>query len=246
VQGTSPPARFFDAFPRFYETGNTGAGVRLNARYDCLIQRHGEHLRGRKVLDVGSHNGRWSFAALCAGARHVIGVEPRAALVKASKQVFQEYGIAPDRFEFHVADGLEFLRAARPKVEVVLLFGVLYHVHYHVPLLQQLRETSARHLIIDTAIVPDRALVHRDDQILRLIAEPVDDISNAAEEIISGAGSSVVGIPSRAAVTFLLETLGFEASEISWAPYFNRWGADELKDYAQGERTTFLARRRGT
>ena len=246
MSGMSPQARFFDNFPRFYETGNTGAGARLNARYDCLIQRHVQHLRNRSVLDVGSHNGRWSFAALRAGARHVIGVEPRAALVDAGKQVFQEYGVPKDCFAFHVADSLTFLKATRPKVDVVLLLGVLYHVHYHVTLLQELRKTGVQVLIIDTAIIPDRAVIPGEEKISRLIAEPVDDISNAADEIFLGAGKSVVGIPSRGAVTFLLEMLGFEVSEVSWVPYLKHWGADELKDYAQGERTTFLACRRAT
>jgi predicted nicotinamide N-methyase len=246
VNGPRPPARFFDNFPRFYETGNTGAGVRLNARYDCLIARHAEHLRNRNVLDVGSHNGRWSFAALRAGARHVIGVEPRPALVDASQRVFQEYGVTKDRFEFHIADSLEFLKSAKPKVDVILLFGVLYHVHYHVTLLQELRQTGAQILIIDTAIIPDRAIVPGEETILRLIAEPVDDISNGVGEIVPGASKVVVGVPSRGAVTFLLEMLGFEVSEISWVPYLRRWGADELKDYAQGERATFLACRRAT
>jgi len=246
VSEPQPPSAFFDNFPRFYATGNTGAGVRLNARHECLIERHGEHLRDRTILDVGSHNGRWSFAALAAGARRVTGVEPRAALVEASKQVFLEYGIAPERFDFHVADILEFLKAKRPRADTVLLFGVLYHVPYHVALLQELRQTSARTLLIDTAVVPDRDGDHGQDNTICLIAESVADISNAAGEIFPGAGKAIVGIPSRRAVTFLLETFEFEVSEVSWAPYLRRWGVGGLRDYAQGQRATFLARRRET
>jgi len=234
---------FFDNYPRFYVTGNTGAGARLNARHECLIQRHVEHIRDRTILDIGSHNGRWSFAALEAGARRVTGIEPRLALVQASKQVFREYGVAPERFAFHVADSLAFLQANKVSADTVFLFGVLYHVHYHVALLQALRQTGARTILIDTAIVPDSGGDREQESSIRLIAEPVEDISNAAGEIFPGAGKAIVGVPSRGAVTFLLEALEFEVSEVPWAPYLRRWGVAELKDYALGERATFLAHR---
>jgi len=246
VSGSQPLPAFFDNFPRFYETGNTGPGARLNARYECLIERHIEYIRDRTILDVGSHNGRWSFAALAAGARRVTGVEPRPALVEASQQAFVEYGVVQDRYAFHVADILEFLKAKRPIAGAVLLFGVLYHVHYHVALLQELRQTGARTILIDTAIVPDRAGDHGQENTIRWIAENVADISNAAGEIFPGAGKAIVGVPSRGAVAFLLEALEFEVSEVSWAPYFRRWGVGGLEDYASGERATFLAQRRAT
>jgi protein-L-isoaspartate O-methyltransferase len=262
VGESQPPPAFFDRYPRFYETGNTRAGSRLNARHECLIARHTEHLRDRTVLDVGSHDGRWSFAALAAGARHVLGVETRPALVEATKKTFAEYQIAPERFAFHVGDILEFLNATRPTVDTVLLCGVLYHVHYHVALLQELRQTGARTILIDTIVVPRLGAPPRPEEVqafhrrtppmrviaqqenaIHLIVERVDDFSNAAAETFPGSGCALVGIPSYGAVVCLLEAFGFETEEVSWEPYLKRWGVRGLEDYAKGERATFLARR---
>jgi hypothetical protein len=262
VGESQPPAGFFDRYPRFYQTGNTRAGTRLNARYECLIARHTEYLRDRTVLDVGSHDGRWGFAALAAGARHVLGVETRPALVEAAKKTFGEYQIAPERFAFHVGDVLDFLKGSKPAVDTVLLCGVLYHVHYHVALLQELRQTGARTILIDTIVVPrlkaparptgpqawhrrtpPMKVIAEQENAIHLIVERVDDFSNAACETFPGSGCAIVGIPSYGAVVCLLEALGYETEEVSWAPYLKRWGATGLEDYAKGERATFLARR---
>src|SRR4051794_16319245 len=115
---------FFDQYPRFYESGLVFRGPRLNARYDCLIARHLEHIEGKKILDVGSHDGRWSLAALTAGAESVVGIEPRAEHVDAAERNLRAYGV--EGAQFHVGDALETLITNKPKVDTVFLFGVLY------------------------------------------------------------------------------------------------------------------------
>jgi hypothetical protein len=67
---------FFDQCDRFYTTSHVGNWpVRLNTRYRAIIGGNEQHLRGRRVLDVASHDGRWSFAAVQAGCAHVTGIE---------------------------------------------------------------------------------------------------------------------------------------------------------------------------
>jgi 23S rRNA G2069 N7-methylase RlmK/C1962 C5-methylase RlmI len=73
---------FFDRFNRFYSTSRTSPWPeRLHARYQAIIQENLDLLRGQRVLDVASHDGRWSFAALKAGCAHVTGMEAREHLV---------------------------------------------------------------------------------------------------------------------------------------------------------------------
>ena len=147
------PQAFFDTYPNFYHTGIHPGWHRLNARFDCLIARHRDFIVGRTILDVGSHDGRWSLAALASGASRVTGIEPRPELVDTAKANLAAYGF--DQASFLVGSGLETLRSMKPKVDTVLLFGVLYHVHNHVSLLQELWETNAAAIIIDTAVSPD-------------------------------------------------------------------------------------------
>lgn len=70
------PCMFFDDHPEFLETSSTAAGKdRLNLRHVAIIEEHCKILSGSRVLDIASHDGRWSFAALQAGATHVTGIE---------------------------------------------------------------------------------------------------------------------------------------------------------------------------
>ena len=230
---------FFDHYPRFYDSGIATRGQRLNARYDCLIARHLEHIEGRTILDVGSHDGRWSFAALTAGARNVVGIEPRAELVDVAERNLRAYGFDA---QFHAGDALETIRSDKPKVDTVFLFGVLYHVNYHVSLLRELWETHATSVIVDTWVAPNygEAPYGRN---LSFQAERLDWIGNGANEIYPGAGVAIVGHPSRQAVRFFFRQFGFTIKEVPWRPYLRKWGREGLGDYVTGKRATFLATR---
>lgn len=60
---------FFDKFPEFITGGTTGVdGKRLNHRYRAIIENQRDAFSNAKVLDLASHDGRWSLAALDAGA----------------------------------------------------------------------------------------------------------------------------------------------------------------------------------
>jgi hypothetical protein len=153
-----------------------------------------------------------------------------------------------ERFEFHSADALGFLRAARLQVDTVFLFGVFYHIHYHVELLKELWKTGAGAVIVDTQTCPDRGepgpAAGRFGNVISLIAEEVDNISNAADEIFPGARISIVGHPAPQAVAFLLRAFQFEPSEVRWQPLLEKWGERGLEDYATGKRRTYVAVRR--
>ena len=109
------PRAFFDTYPRFVDTSETGPWrERLNARQYALVDRQRSRLAGARVLDLASHDGRFSFAALAHGAAHVVGVERSGELVAASRANFEHYGIEPDRFDFVQSDLFEFLAGAEP------------------------------------------------------------------------------------------------------------------------------------
>ena len=84
---------FFERFDRFYETSTTGTiakaggrSQRLARRWQAIVACNAAIFRDAKVLDIASHDGRWSMAALDAGARHVIGVRraPRTSRCRKS------------------------------------------------------------------------------------------------------------------------------------------------------------------
>src|SRR5438046_1422930 len=83
VPPTSPPGScrvepFFDQYPRFYETSQTGnVAGRLNQRHHAIFTQNADIFPGARVLDIVSHDGRYSLAALKSGASHVLGIEGR-------------------------------------------------------------------------------------------------------------------------------------------------------------------------
>ena len=67
---------FFNKFPEFVEQGTTGIrGNRLNYRYLAIIQNQIKSFKDSSILDLVSHDGRWSLAALETGAKHVTAIE---------------------------------------------------------------------------------------------------------------------------------------------------------------------------
>ncbi len=242
------PTGFFDQHPDFYGTGNAGPVApesikrRLNARHDVMIAANSSAFAGRTVIDLGSHDGRWTFAALEAGASHATGIEPRPELVQAAQEHFAAREIPPAKYSFVVGDALSTLGEKSPQADVVLVLGVFYHFSYHVELLKQLRATGAQTIIIDTLVSPDGP-PNRFENSIGFIAEAVDDVSNASNEIYPGAGVSIVGFPSRRAMAFLFNAFGYDLKEIDWTPYVAKWGVDGIQDYQDRSRGTFVANR---
>ena len=62
----------------FLETGKIKAEAlpyRLNWRCEILLTRNQEAINGKRILDLASHDGVFSYACLKLGASHVTGVE---------------------------------------------------------------------------------------------------------------------------------------------------------------------------
>jgi hypothetical protein len=229
-------AGFFDAFPRFLRTSKTGStAARLNARYQVIIAGNEALLKGKRVLDIASHDGRWSFAALHSGCAHVTGIEARGYLVSNANGNMAHFAVSPDRFEFVVGDVFEVMKEREFRADTVLLLGFFYHNHRHVELAALAAGTGARHIILDTNIVPARENPGG-NALMKLIEEPTEVEANA----VVASEMAVVGYPSREAIRMIFSQHGFSMSEFDWAPM--RGGAD-LVDYADERRSTFVLSR---
>ena len=113
---------FFDEFPAFYETGTTGFKPKvLNIRFHPLIEKNLEILKDATVLDLGSHDGRWSFAALKNGAKKVYGIEGEKELVESSIKNMKRYEIPEEKYNFVVGDIFEELKKF-PLTKLMLFF----------------------------------------------------------------------------------------------------------------------------
>lgn len=150
---------FFREYDAFVPRGDGDARdlLRLDVRRHAIIADNLDVIEGKRVLDIASHDGRMSFAALEAGAEHVLGVEGRPELVEAATRHLTGYGIAPERFQFRVGDAHEALADfQRGQFDTIFCLGFLHHTPHHVRLLREFRHLGAEHLILDTPIKLDK------------------------------------------------------------------------------------------
>jgi len=253
---------FFNEFDAFLATSRTHATAeRLNARYRAIIEPNLAAIAGKRVLDIGSHDGRWSFAALQAGAAHVLGIEPREHLVRNAHATFGRYGVANDRYAFIQDDAFEVLRRPGVEVDTVLCLGFFYHTARHVELADLISRTAATCAVIDTVIVPqsgesDAATaapesnrrVYANRLTVKLFKEPVEDEATAFRDSTTRGGGNIVASPSRESLAFIMQHFGFEVEEFDWPGLLGGLSsaviADFLADYSNGWRSTFCCTRR--
>lgn len=246
---------FGDDYPRFIEVSDLTPKLdeqderrrrrsaieqrnRMNERYEAIFASNRDILDGARVLDLASHDGRFSLAALKAGAAHVTGVEVRQSLIDKAQENFAFYGQDPETYRFVCGDVFDVLARERFDVDVVLCLGYLYHTYRHTELMYLLHNLAPRHLIVDT-------MVTRDTQpTLRMIREEdVEDIRSAAQDAYS-VGRVLVLWPSVPALEMLLRSYGFEVeSAYDWKSRLaGRPTMPGLEGYASGRRVTLRCR----
>jgi 2-polyprenyl-3-methyl-5-hydroxy-6-metoxy-1,4-benzoquinol methylase len=229
---------FFDAYPRFFETSTSGYRNRLNKRYRAIIEPNLDTIRGKAVLDIASHDGRWSLAASKAGARFVLGIEAREHLVKNAKDNLREYGVPEGKAEFLLGDVFEMIGRLEPgSIDTVFCLGFFYHTMYHMLLLNQIARLRPQHLILDTCVDKDPDAI---------IVVQYEGVGNETAGAIPDEGDRtrlLVGSPTKKALEMMLESTGFKCRYIDWTKLgIKNW--QNLREYHEGQRVTVVAERR--
>ena len=230
---------FFDDYPRFYETSDTGPWRdRLNLRYEAIFAENRDVFVGARVLDIASHDGRWSLAALKAGAAYVVGIEGRPELVANAQATFQHYAIDPQTYRFVAGDVFEAVAGLDQRFDVVLCLGFLYHTLRYNELMSHISRLQPHHVIIDTEVIPQQ------HPFVRIRSERIARQGNAIADRYSHGDMVLSGQPSVAAVREMLSAYGFELERLSdWDRLLNeRAVTREVAAYASGKRVTIRAR----
>src|SRR5215472_9694060 len=235
--GSRAASWFFEQYPRFYRTSSTApTTVRLNLRYEATFGENRDIFDGASVLDLASHDGRWSLAALATGARTVIGIEARPELVKEATRNLGEYGYGADRVRFVTGDLHEVLNTHDFEADVVLCLGFLYHTLRYNELLAGIRRTNARYLIIDT-FSPH---MMRPMPTVNVITEHVDEEGKLRRTPYTHGPLVLVSRPNLAAIQTMLGAYGYRVERLSdWAGLLrDNPTAQDCDDYANGRRIT--------
>jgi hypothetical protein len=242
--GSRVASYFFRDHRRFYSTGEAGirSKPKLNLRYEAIFGENKDLFDGARVLDIASHDGRWSVAALACGAKSVIGIEARPEMVDHAVANLEHYGQERDRFRFIAGDVHEVLGSEDFEVDVVLCLGFLYHTLRFNELLHGIRRTGAHHLILDTQA--QRML--DPDPLVRLHKEGSQRIGTAKADAYSVDDWVLTGRPNLAAIRLMLGCYGYEVVRLSDWPRLladNPEAWSGCADYAAGRRVTLRCRR---
>ena len=133
--------------------GNPSIVERLGERHKRIITANLDAFDGASVLDLASNNGRWSYAALNAGAAKVTSIEGRAERVEMAQGIFRQLGLA-NRVDCHTGDMFRWLWAhENDRFDTVLCLGVYYHITDHYGFLKQIARTQPKTIIIDSGFV---------------------------------------------------------------------------------------------
>jgi hypothetical protein len=158
---------FFSELPIFYKIDSirqiggkserpTAAMERLNIRHQMIIEHHSDLIKDAKILDFGSYDGRWAYAALEAGAEHVTGIEINQDFVDQASQNLNELGVSPDSYDFIVGDLLEQLRKIEPgDYDGIINAGIFYHITYHYALMKEMERLDVDWIILDSTVQLD-------------------------------------------------------------------------------------------
>lgn len=219
------PDRFFDSFSGFVETSETGSiADRLNARYLALIHANRELLKGAHVLDLASHDGLFSFAALQNGAERVVGIESEPGLVRKSRANMERYDVPRERYDFIEGDIFEEIDAVG-QCDIVFCFGILYHVNEHMLLLSRIAERDARAVIVDTNI----------SQLDSAVIEVRNPVVGSPPPL----GGQLEGYPTKAALDVMFSSFGWTYNYVDWkqSGLLDRL---QMDDYRRGQRVSVV------
>jgi hypothetical protein len=224
---------FFDQYPRFYKTSETTPfRPRLDFRHHLIIEQNANLIKDKRIIDFASHDGRWTFAAIKAGASYVRGVEPRHMLVENANETFTHYGIQKRTYDFVAEDGyaeLERLERENSKFDTAMVLGFLYHTARQYEVIYRLAKLGCENIIIDTEVIPNVT-----EPIIRLGMERTDNMSQLFSP---GKDVDLTGIPSVTAVHMMLRAAGYQPQMIiAKRPFPSKHCAD----YRTGKRFTII------
>jgi hypothetical protein len=228
---------FFDEYDEFLKTSKTAMFLnQLNHRYKALIEYNREIISDNKILDLASHDGRFSFAAIKNGASFVCGIEARKHLVDASNKNMEKYNIPREKYSYIRGDIFDEIKKIKSgDFDVIFCFGIFYHIMNHTLLLSEIKRLNPKYLILDTRVMPSPA------PIIKVLEKDPEFEGHGIQDSINKNKSVLEGVPSKALLELILKNYNFSFKYYDW----QNSGITDWKDminYRDGHRITIVAK----
>jgi len=253
----------------FPQTGRVGADpAYLNWRCEVLLTRNQEAIEGKRVLDLASHDGRFSYACLKLGACHVTGVEGREHLNKIARENLTALGYTRVQFSFSQGDVFDYLKEVKPKqFDTILCLGIFDHSIRQIEMVRELKRIKPDCFILDLFV--ERGVFINPLSWLKLIgrlrfrhfARMPQTMDRARGAAGIGRGKAclifkpeshlkesstidpvdLAARPTPAFIEMIFSGHGFNLKQINWDKKETaRWPV--LRKYRDGSRASYLAR----
>lgn len=225
----APAARhIFDRYDQIRGTPTRpNVAKRLRHRYDAIIAQNRDLFKNARVLDLRSGDGRWSLAALDAGASHVVGVDNQQEAVEAASTAFAKIGVEPAAYEFINENMFAGLNSFSPETfDLILCQEVSSDAHFFFKCLRRLKP---KHVILDTRII------NRKEPILVFRLKR----SRKPGAQATGRSGSIAAVPNHELIKTLSDYFGFRWRMIDWQTLgIADWTG--IDDYHDDRRRTYV------
>lgn len=193
-----------------------------------VIQTHfGDRAGNLNALDIGSHEGYFTLE-LAKRFRSVQGVEKNERSLAASKMIFDACDI--DNVDL-ICDDLLRVENSRLKIaDLVLLYGVIYHLEDPVSMLRKAASLASRVLLIETQILNFdlEAKIDWGNYDSQKNVQGVFGVISDDPESREGGTTEIALVPSMHALYTVLKALGF--STITKIPDLGRISEQFYRD----------------
>ena len=202
-----------------------------------LLDALGGSLKGMRVLDMACNCGGFSVAAKQAGAEYVLGVDIVDKYLEQAEFIRDALGL--EGLEFRNIDVSELTPEMVGTFDVVLCFGILYHLQDPIRTMKAASNLTTRAMLLDTNLMRPK-YVSRFLRNRSLWKMDVVTVSQAKSETTNlwRQGTTCKFAPTERAVMDMLGFLGFD--DVRFLPPTEK--GLEGRFYTR-ERGTFLALR---
>jgi SAM-dependent methyltransferase len=211
----------------------------LNARIDNLLTRNQSCLKGKRVLDIGSHMGTFAYAALEMGAEFVQGIDTEEKTIERGKELFQQAKVAKTRYDFKVVDAFDYLESLEEgNFDTVLCLGTLYYMVEPYRLLTLMRKVARETVLLDTFTAGYAAIQGKDAP---EVYQSVNEESLALPMMLTALTQpekkdyrlphsfphkdkdlSLITLPTSALLEIWFQSLKMQSTKIDWTEYQTR------------------------
>jgi len=191
-----------------------------------------------KCIDLACHQGYFSTLLASKGCKEVLGIDIREQNIFDANLIKSVYGYNNLRFETKDVFNLDV--NALGKFDLVLIFGLLYHLNNPVEVLKIARNLTDKVCLIETQLVPDVEMsVDWGNCNSKRKLNGIFGVVDESEEISIDNREANIGnislAPSLEALKFILSKVGFSKVEVMSIPN------DAYEQFVSGHRVVIVA-----